>query len=71
MGKGVTNHDDDDPRPSKFRGQPWMQDMINMNTVNYCNFTGRDVSWRYKFKKADIQSAAEDHWYERLPFTEM
>ena len=71
LGKGIEERDlFSDPRPQRFRNQPGYQNMVNMLTVNYCNATKRDSNWRYKFGKADLAAAAEDHWYDKLPFTQ-
>ncbi len=69
LGRGIT--DEDDPRPDEYKNNPGYQDMVNMLTVNYCWSTGRDVSWRYKFGKCNIQQAAQDHDYEKLLLTEI
>lgn len=68
LGRGVS--DQLDPRPENMRNRPGYQMEVNMRTVNYCNYTGRDSMWRFKFGKADVQTAATDHRYERLPMTE-
>jgi hypothetical protein len=73
LGKGVSNRDWDlsDPRPEKWKqyAKEGYQDHVNMLTVNYCNATRRDSNWRFKFGKADIQTASEDHFYDKLPVT--
>ncbi len=69
LGKGLK--DDDDPRPAKFKNRPSYQDEVNMLTLNYCSNLDRDSSWRFKFGKADLQQAAQDHFYDTLPLTEL
>ncbi len=73
LGKSLAGKEDndDDPRPLSGRKQQGYQDSVNMLTVNYCNATGRDSSWRFKFGRADIQAAAMDHLYEKVPFTQL
>ncbi len=74
LGKGIENRDlFDDPRPRKYKqhAKEGYQDLVNMLTVNYCSATNRDSNWRFKFGKADIQTAANhDHLYEKIPCTQ-
>jgi len=71
LGKGESEQCDPDPRPDHLKNRPSYQDEVNMRTVNYCSNNNRDSMWRYKFGKADIQAAADDHRYEKLPITEI
>jgi len=47
------------------------KDEVNMLIVSYCATHKEDLSWRYKFAKANIQQAAKDHFYDALPITEI
>ncbi len=71
MGSQETDLNDDDPRPKKYRNRSGYQDEVNMLTVNYCSYTNRDSSWRYKFRKANIQQASKEHDYDTIPITEL
>lgn len=65
----TSNSDDDDPRPLQFRNRPGYQDDVRNTTVNFCYFSDMDITWRYSFGKANLQTAATDHDYLQQPFT--
>lgn len=60
--------EEDDPRPAKFRNNPSYTDNLFAATVNFTSQSGVDVSWRYAFGKADLQTAMQDHDYLEAPF---
>eukprot|EP00105_Crassostrea_gigas_P029744 XP_011451771.1 PREDICTED: uncharacterized protein LOC105345344 [Crassostrea gigas] len=60
----------EDPRPAKFRKVPGYQDYVRSLLINYCSMTSEDIALRYLFGKANIQVAAVDHYYTRIPVTE-
>jgi hypothetical protein len=68
IGKGVKK--DDDPRPERFRAS--RRDMYRAEvynaTINFACHSGVDVSMRYAFPRADLQSAMVDHQYLEKPF---
>lgn len=60
----------DDPRPLKYRCMPGYNDFVYNRIINYCSMSSKDLSLRYIYRKADIQTAAVDHMYLNRPFTE-
>ncbi|XP_041354664.1 uncharacterized protein LOC121372425 isoform X2 [Gigantopelta aegis] len=59
-----------DPRPVEFRDQPGFEDRARNCIINYCSNTNQDLTMKYLYEKADIQTAANDHHYLALPLTE-
>jgi hypothetical protein len=70
LGPGVKN--DNDPRPERFRNMAGYTDHVFSATVNYAYESGVrvNVSWRYAFPKADLQSAVQDHDYLEKPYVQ-
>ena len=58
----------DDPRPAEFR-QPGYTDHVRSTIINYCSNTS-NITMRYLWDKADMQSASKDHDYLKLPANE-
>lgn len=61
---------DDDPRPAKYRKMEGYNDYVRNMVVNYEAKTGHGMAIRYLYEAADLQEAARDHAYTKLPFTE-
>lgn len=59
-----------DPRPEHLRNRACYSAEVLMKTVNFAHQSGLDLSLRYAFPKADIQTASHDHDYLMKPFTE-
>ena len=60
----------DDPRPPKYRRLTGYADHVRSTVLNYCSKSSKDIAIRYLWEKANIQAAALDHDYLKLPFTE-
>ncbi|XP_065941536.1 uncharacterized protein [Magallana gigas] len=60
----------EDPRPAKFCKVSGYQDYVRSLLINYCSMTSEDITLRYLFGKANIQVAAVNHYYTRIPVTE-
>ncbi|XP_069117170.1 uncharacterized protein [Argopecten irradians] len=60
----------EDPRPHKYRNNPGYPDFVRNMMVNHCNQYSQDMAMRFLHPSADIQTAALDHDYLELPFTE-
>uniref|UniRef100_T1JBV9 SAP domain-containing protein n=1 Tax=Strigamia maritima TaxID=126957 RepID=T1JBV9_STRMM len=67
---GTNSIDLSDPRPEKYRNLPGTNDHFRNLTINFCNKSGMDMSFRYLFPKADLQTALLDHDYLTKPFVE-
>lgn len=61
---------EDDPRPPHMRNMPGYQSHVRSLVINYCATTNSDLSFRYLYRRADLQAAVADHDYLALPFTE-
>ena len=59
-----------DPRPAHLRNMPGYNDYVRSLVLNYCAAYQEDLTMRYLYPGADIQTAVEDHAYLVLPFTE-
>ena len=57
------NTDDDDPRPIWLRNRPQFNDEVKMKVINFSYYSGLDISFKYLIPKADLNSAAQDHFY--------
>lgn len=68
LGKGLAEDGRDDPRPFHLRNNASSMDYVRNATVNFCSRSGMDVSWRYAFPRADIQTAMKDHDYMAHPY---
>ena len=60
--------EDDDPRPLQYRNRPAFTQELFMATVNYTAQSNADISWRYAFPRADLESAQLDHDYCKLSY---
>ena len=67
--KRADDHDDD-PRPAKFRNMNGYEDRFRNMLINYEAKSHHGLAFRYLFPKANLQEAARDHAYTKLPFTE-
>ncbi|XP_074643803.1 uncharacterized protein LOC141915295 isoform X2 [Tubulanus polymorphus] len=53
----------EDPRPVKYRKSAGYEDYVRGIVLNYCSVSSLDLPIKYKYKKADIKTAAIDHDY--------
>ncbi|XP_069105157.1 uncharacterized protein [Argopecten irradians] len=60
----------DDPRPLKYRNNPGYTSYVHNAAINYCSQSSMDMAMRYLIPVADLQTAAKDHDYLELPFTQ-
>lgn len=67
---GKRRNDFDDPRPLKFRNRPGYNDRVQNLITNFAFQSEIDICARYAYKKADLQTASNDHDYCKLPFLE-
>ena len=63
LGEKKLNTDDDDPRPIWLRNRPQFNDEVKMKVINFSYYSGLDISFKYLIPKADLNSAAQDHFY--------
>lgn len=69
LGLHLTN--DEDPRPSKFRGWEGYQSHVQNTTINFCSQTGLDISMRYAIPQANMRMLNNDHDYLSQPLIEV
>ncbi|XP_063436162.1 uncharacterized protein LOC134717599 [Mytilus trossulus] len=60
----------EDPRPQKYRNMEGFTDHVRNTMINFCSQSSQDLTLRYIFPAADIQTAQLDHAYLSLPFAE-
>ena len=60
----------DDPRPEAYRNCPGYEDHVRNTMINYCSNTSKNITMRYLWGKADVQSASLDHDYLKLSVSE-
>ncbi|CAB4066733.1 unnamed protein product [Lepeophtheirus salmonis] len=62
-------HVDGYPNPKGFRNRKAYSDELRIKTINCSYCSGVDISWRYTFGSADLQSAVPVHDYLIQSFT--
>ncbi|CAC5379387.1 unnamed protein product [Mytilus coruscus] len=60
----------EDPRPQKYRNIEGFTDYVRNTMINFCSQSSQDLTLRYIFTAADIQTAQLDRDYLSLPFAE-
>ncbi|XP_052080749.1 uncharacterized protein LOC127718734 [Mytilus californianus] len=60
----------EDPRPQKYRNMEGFTDHVRHTMINFCSQSSQDLTLRYIFPAADIETAQLDHDYLSLPFAE-
>lgn len=61
---------DDDPRHPDDIGRSWNRHDLENKTTAFVYYSGRDISNRYTYGSANLQLAAQDHDYLKMPFLE-